>query len=180
MGNATTLYRFRIEVSDVDRDHYESLDFRVAKHPSESDPFLMTRVLAYVLNAQPGLEFAPGGLSDTDEPALRVPGPQGAPTVWIEIGNPSARKLHKATKAAKSVKVYTYKDPALLVDEIAKNRVHQAERIELFSFDSAFLAQLAQTLERDNSWGLVHTDGQLSVSVKDEAIAGELKRHSAG
>jgi uncharacterized protein YaeQ len=174
----SSLHRFRIELSDVDRGVYESLDFRVARHPSESSPFLITRVLAYALNAQEGLEFSPGGLSDVDEPALRITDNQGGHRLWIEIGNPSARKLHKAAKAAKEVKVYTYKDPELLLDEIARNKVHQANRIAIYSLAPKFLDQLAATLERDNAWGLVHTEGSLTLTVGDQAIAGELRRHA--
>jgi uncharacterized protein YaeQ len=69
MALASTLYRFRIDLSDVDRGVYETLDFRIAQHPSETTTYLLTRVLAYALNTQPGLEFSSGGLSDPDAPA---------------------------------------------------------------------------------------------------------------
>src|SRR5258707_1232333 len=96
MAQLATLYRFRIELSDVDRGVYQPLDFRVAMHPSESPLFLVTRILAFALNTQEGLEFTPTGLSDPDEPCLRIANPRGGLSLWIEIGNPSARKLHKA------------------------------------------------------------------------------------
>ena len=54
------LYRFLIELSDIDRSVYKSLDFRVAQHPSEIAPYLLSRVLAYALSYQEGLEFASG------------------------------------------------------------------------------------------------------------------------
>jgi len=44
-----TIYRLQIELSDVDRGVYESLDLRLARHPSESMPYLLTRALAYAL-----------------------------------------------------------------------------------------------------------------------------------
>ena len=46
MALSATVYHFQIELSDVDRDVYESLDLRVARHPSESTPYLLTRVIA--------------------------------------------------------------------------------------------------------------------------------------
>lgn len=179
MAHPSTLYRFRIELSDVDRGVYETLDFRVAMHPSETPAFLLTRVIAYALNFGDGLEFAPGGLSDPDAPALRALEPHGATRLWIEIGNPSARKLHKASKAAREVKVYTYKDPELLLKEIASEKVHQASRIEIRSLPQSLLNELAQTLQRDNQWTLVHTDGSLMIGIGERSLQAELGRHSA-
>ena len=38
-----------IELADIDRGVYTTLDLRVARHPSETEEFLLTRVLAYCL-----------------------------------------------------------------------------------------------------------------------------------
>ena len=43
MALSATVYHFQIELSDVDRGVYEALDLRVARHPSESTPYLLTR-----------------------------------------------------------------------------------------------------------------------------------------
>ncbi|MEK7355635.1 MAG: YaeQ family protein, partial [Bdellovibrionota bacterium] len=126
MAQTATLYRFCLDVSDIDRDFYESLDLRVAMHPSEIPHYLLTRILAFALNSKRGLEFSPGGLSDTDAPCIRCLSDNGTLDGWIEVGNPSARKLHKAAKAARDVKVYTYKDPKSLLEEIAAEKVHRA------------------------------------------------------
>jgi uncharacterized protein YaeQ len=178
MALPSTLYRFRLNLSDVDRDVYKELDLRVAMHPSESQPFLLTRIIAYALNEQDGLEFAPGGLSDAEIPCISVPGVHGGVALWIEIGNPSARKLHKASKAAERLKVYTYKDPLNLLREIQANKIHDVENIEIYSLGPKFLENLAATLGRDNRWSVIHTDGSLSITVNDVTEQGELVRHS--
>lgn len=170
------LYRFRLDVSDVDRGVYETLDFRLAMHPSETVPFLLTRVLAYGLNWQDGLAFAPGGLSDDEKPALSVTDPRGGHALWIEVGSPSTKRLHKAAKASKAVKVYVHRDPTPLLREIAAAGVYKADTIEIVSFDSGFLDKLAVHLERDNDWQLLVSDGALTVSVGGESIATELTR----
>jgi uncharacterized protein YaeQ len=173
-----TLYRFRIDVSDVDRGVYESLDFRAALHPSEVPIYLVTRVLAFALNTQEGLEFSAGGLSDPDAPCLKVDDPQGGLKLWIEIGNPSARKLHKAAKASREVRVYTYKDPALILKDIAGEKVHEAERLMIFSFAPGFLERLVAGLEKDNAWSLLCSEGSLVVNFgSGEVLQGELLAH---
>src|SRR5580658_8592368 len=107
MALNSTMVRFVIKLSDVDRAVYETIELRVPMHPSEAPPFLLTRVLAYCLNFQEGLEFSQG-ISTPDEPALRVRDLTGVLKLWIDIGNPSAKRLHKASKAAPTVRVYTY------------------------------------------------------------------------
>lgn len=178
MALTSTLLRFQIELSDIDRNSYKPFDLRMAKHPSESDPYLLTRLFAYLLNDRDYLEFSPGGLSDPEAPGLSATSPHGEILLWIEIGNPSARKLHKAAKAARQVLIYTYKDVGPLLDEIRSNKVHKAETLEIFSLDPKFLAGLAPRLERTNKWGVVRQDGSLTVSIGDWSDSTELVRHT--
>lgn len=177
MALTVTLYRFQIELSDIPRGVYETLDFRVAQHPSEALPYMLTRVLAFALNTQEGLAFAPTGLHDPDAAAISIDSPNGGAELLIEIGSPSARKLHKATKTSRKVKVYTYKNPESLVSEIRAEKVHRAEEIEVFSIAPDFLAQLAEVLKRDNRWAILFDDGTISVQVGELSISGELAAH---
>ncbi len=146
-------------------------------HPSESLPYLLTRVLAYALNATPELAFSPGGLSDPDAPAIFEKDPGGGERIWIEIGNPSARKLHRAAKSSRNVKVYTYKDPELLVRDMESNSVYNKERIEIYSFQDRFLALLGNILERDNHWNILRSDSSVTVSSGDFSESIEIQRH---
>jgi uncharacterized protein YaeQ len=175
-----SLFRFRIELADIDRGVYESLDFRVAQHPSENLPYLLTRVLAFALNAGQNLSFSAGGLSDPDEPCMSAPGTRGGTTLWIEIGNPSARKLHKASKASEKVKVYTYKNADTLMRDLEAEGVHNLAGIDFFHFNSDFLSRLTETLQKDNRWSLTSHDGGLTVTCTsqdgDVTISGELRR----
>lgn len=174
---SVSLYRFQINLSDIDRARYETLDFRLALHPSESHEYLLTRMLSYVLNVQDGLEFSATGLSDPDTPALSSPDPRGGLALVIEIGNPSARRLHKAAKSATKVKVYTYKNPKPLVDEISGGEVYNSDRIELYSLAPSFLEKLKALLHRDNVWDVIHTEGSLTVNVGEISESTELVRH---
>ena len=177
MAPPVTLYRFQIELSDVDRGVYESLDVRAAQHPSEIPLYLVTRVLALALSWEDGLAFTPGGLSDPDEPALKSPDEHGGIQVWIDIGNPSARRLHKASKAARHVKVFTYKDPQILLAELSSEPVHRREEIEIYSLPSRFLDKLAERLDRTNSWQIIRNGESLMVTIGGETIEGEIHRH---
>jgi uncharacterized protein YaeQ len=179
LAQSTTLYRFHIDLSDVDQGLYKTLDLRLAMHPSESNAYLVTRLIAFVLNEREFLEFAPEGLGDPDAPAISIRTSGGDIPLWIEIGNPSARKLHKAAKAARQVKVYTYKDPAVLLKDIRENKVFHAESIEIFSIDPKFLETLAARLERKNAWGIILHEGTLNISIGDLSEVTDLVKHQA-
>ncbi len=134
-------------------------------------------MFAYVLNAQSGLEFSAKGLAEPDEPCLSMKSERGGLALWIEVGSPSARRLHKASKAAARVLVYTYKNPDALLREIEAEGVHNAQKLEIFSLDPAFLGLLETELKKDNSWGVMHDEGSLNVNIGEESFTCELKRH---
>lgn len=168
------LYRFQIELSDIDRGKYESLDFRIALHPSETLVYLLSRVFAYCLSYDEGVEFSAAGLADPDAPALLKLGLHNSVDLWIEIGNPPTRKLHKATKTAKQVRVFTYKNPEVLKSAIVEDKVHRGDGIEITALPSAFLENLATKLDKLNKWTLVVQQGQVDVTVDNETFVMQL------
>ena len=98
MALTATVYNFDVELADADRNRYESLSLRVARHPSEAEEYLVTRLLAYLFEYDEGIEFS-RGVSDPDEPAIAIRDLTGRITTWIDIGTPDAARLHKAAKS---------------------------------------------------------------------------------
>lgn len=175
MSLTATIYNFEIELADSDRQVYESLALRVAQHPSESEEYLLTRVLAYVLEYTEGIAFS-AGLSDQDEPAITVRDLTGRIRSWIEIGSPDAARLHRASKAAPRVAVYTHKDPAKLVSQLAGERIHRSEALELYSVDRALVAALVARLERRMAFSLSIADRELYLSIGTDTLTGVIQR----
>ncbi len=174
------LYHFQIELSDIDRGIYETLDFRLYQHPSEIGAYLLTRALAYSLSFQDGLEFSTEGLSDPDTPALKSLGVHGTIEKWIEIGNPSAKKLHKAGKSARKVIVYTYKSGDVLVDDIRKNSVHRANEIEIYGIDMKFLNQIEAQLKSNNRWSILLQQGHVDIGIDGETFSTDVRTYKLG
>ena len=81
--------KFEISLADSDRQVYEALELRVAQHPSESERYLIARVVARVLEHAEGLDFSKAGVGGDDEPALVQRDLRGDLVAWIEIGSPS-------------------------------------------------------------------------------------------
>jgi uncharacterized protein YaeQ len=177
MALSATVYRLQIDLSDVDRNVYQALDLRVARHPSESMRYLLTRVLAYCLCHQEGIAFSKG-LSNTEEPAVWVKDLRGTVQLWIEVGSPSPERLHKASKAAPRVAVFTQHDPALLQKAARGSAIHRVEDIALYALPPAFLDGIDAATDRNSRWTLVHTGGQLYLTVGEVTLTGAVTRHS--
>jgi uncharacterized protein YaeQ len=177
MALSATVHSFEVTLNDADRGVYQSLEFRVARHPSETAEYLVTRVLAYCLEYREGLAFSKGGLSDPDAPALAVRDLTGALQSWIEIGTPEAARLHKAAKAAPRVVVYSHKDVTLLLERLATAGVHRGERIEVYSLEREFLAALVARLDRRMRFDLAVTDRDLYLSLGAETLSGSVRAH---
>ena len=180
MALSATVYNFEINLSDSDRNVYQALAFRAAKHPSETDEYLMTRVLAYCLEYGEGLSFSKAGLSEPDAPALAVHDLTGAMVRWIEIGLPEPARLHRASKASPQVAVYSHKDVSVLLARLAAEKIHRAEQIRINTFDGELIASLCARLTRRMSFDLVVTEGQIYLSLGEDTISGSLVRHRIG
>lgn len=169
MALSATVYHLQVDLSDVDRGVYEALDLRVARHPSETMRYLLTRVIAYCLCYEEGIAFTKG-LSNAEEPALWIKDLQGNLRAWIEIGTPSAERLHKASKGSPRVVVFTHNDPELLKRAARTKAIHKADTIQVFALDGTFLDSLDATTDRNAKWTLVHSEGVLYVTCGEANI----------
>jgi uncharacterized protein YaeQ len=176
MALPATMRRFELALADSDRDVYDQLELRVAQHPSESERYLVARVVARALEHGDGLEFSKGGVSDDTEPALVRRDLRGDLVAWIEVGAPTADRLHKASKAAPRVAVYTWKDAERLAAAIAERGVFRAEALELYELAADWLDQVAATLDRTNRWELAVSGGALYLTIADRLIEGAVRR----
>lgn len=165
MALTATIHRIEANLSDVDRGAYATLDLRLARHPSESMRYLLTRTLAFCLEHEEGIAFSKGGLSDADEPPISVRTLDGRLVAWIDVGMPSADRLHKAAKAAERVVVYTYQDVAFLRDDAAKKGVFKGEQIDVHRVDPAFLDELEPLVGKSTKMDVLRTEGTVYVTI---------------
>ena len=175
MALTATIYTADIDLADHDRGVYEALALRLARHPSESDDYLVTRVLAYALEYTEGLEFSTGGLSSPDDPALAVRDLTGALRSWIEIGWPDAARLHRAAKASPRVAVYPHKDAGQWLRRLAGERIHRSADVEIRAIDPALIGSLAARLDRRWAFALAVSDGELFVSLGPHTFTGVVR-----
>jgi uncharacterized protein YaeQ len=171
-----TIHQFNVQLSHVDRGVYELLELRVARHPSESEDFLCARVLAFCLEQREGLAFSKG-LAEADQPALEVRDLTGTLREWIEVGAPDAARLHRASKAAARVAVYTHHGAERYWASLGQERIHRAESLELYALDRDLLVAMVERLERRMTFDLSVTDGMLYLTLGETLLSGPVTAH---
>jgi uncharacterized protein YaeQ len=107
MALKSTIYKFAIDLSNINENHYDSFDLTVAKHPSETVERMIVRLLAYCLNAQNKPEFT-RGISSTDEPDIWCKSLDGQIELWIEVGEPIFDRVKKAAQLSRAVDVFCF------------------------------------------------------------------------
>jgi len=176
MAAGAVIHTFQVQLADVDRGIYDELALRVARHPSETDAYMMTRVLAYCLEWEEGITFSEG-ISATDEPAVLVRDLTGRILVWIEVGAPDAARLHHGSKSAERTVVYTHRDPAKLLPQWAGKKIHRADEITLHSFGPGFINEVAAHLGRRTELSLSVTERQLYLELDGTTLSSAIHDH---
>ncbi len=146
MAIKPTIYKFRISLSDLNRNYYDTLNLTLAQHPSETIERMMVRVLSYCINAQENLVFTKG-LSDINEPDLWVRTLDDQISLWIEVGEPADDRIKKASQHAYAVKVYCFNSKADVWWSQVKGKVNQL-KVSVFKFDWKNIQALASLVQR--------------------------------
>jgi uncharacterized protein YaeQ len=170
MAAGAVIHTFAVQLADIDRGVYEDLALRVARHPSETDAFMMMRVLAYCLEFEEGIAFSEG-ISSTDEPAVVVRDLTGRLIAWIEVGAPDADRLHYGNKLADRTVVYTHRDPVKVMAAWSGKRIHRAETVALYSFDPGFVDAAVAGLQRRNTMVLSITERRLYLELNGATLS---------
>lgn len=169
MALPSTIYRASIQLSDVDRNLYETLQATVARHPSETAERLVARLLAYALCYEPGLVFT-RGVGAGDEPDLWAKGPDGRVTLWIEVGLPEPERLVKSSRHVERAVLFGCGPslPRWADQHLAK--LAGIPNLTVLGFDQGFLNQVVARLERSIDWSLTITEGSLYLNVGGETL----------
>lgn len=107
MAAGSTICKAQLNITDLDRNYYETHEITIAQHPSETDERLMIRLVAFALNASDRLVITKG-IGGEDEPELWEKDYGGDVTLWIDLGQMDEKRLRKACGRSEKVIVYTY------------------------------------------------------------------------
>ncbi len=165
MALKPTIFKLKINLSDLDRDHYDTLNLTVAQHPSETLERMMARVLVFCINAQQRLAFTKG-LSAVDEPDIWARSLDDQLAVWIDVGEPAVDRIKKATRLAPVVKVYSFNSKADVWWSQAQAKFSTLNAA-VFRLDWAGMQALAKLVQRT-------MDFSVTISSDSAYVAAEL------
>jgi len=131
-------------------------------------------VLAYCREHSPGIAFS-AGLSTPDEPAIHVRDATGALLAWIDIGVPDAARVHRASKAASRVAVYTHKPAEQLRRALAGERIHRSDYLTLIEVDRGLLAEWTPLLQRRMKLSLSFSGSEVYLTLGQRTLTGTLR-----
>ena len=140
------IYKFRITLSDIDRNYYDTLNLTLAQHPSETLERMMVRVLAFCINAQEQLAFTKG-LCAVDEPDIWVRTLDDQITLWIDVGEPAVDRIKKATRLSPAVKVYSFNTKSDVWWDQGRAKFNELT-VSIFQFQWERIQALAALVQR--------------------------------
>lgn len=143
MALKSTIFKFKLNVADLDRGVYDDFALSVARHPSETDARMMLRVAAYAMHAGEQLQFG-RGISTDNEPDLWQRDLSANIELWIELGTVDPDRLRKACGRARQVVLYAYGERAVKVWwEKNSAALQRFENLSVYRVSDAQYADLA-------------------------------------
>lgn len=155
MAIKPTIYKQRISITDLERNYYDTISLTIALHPSETEQRLMARVLAYVINAQERLSFTKG-LSAVEEADIWVREMDDSVSLWIDVGEPAADRVKKATRLADQVKVYSFNTKSDVWWQQNQSKMGMLNA-SVYRFEADQIVTFAQLLERTMEYSITIT-----------------------
>ena len=162
MALKPTICKLTIDLSDIDRHVYDTLNLTVAQHPSETMERMMSRILCFCINSQEYLEFTKG-LSAVDEPDIWAKSLDGQTSLWIDIGEPNPERIKKATRVASNVRVYSFNSKSEVWWNQNKDLLKKL-KVSVYQFPWESIQALSELYERTMAFSVTISDDSCYIS----------------
>ncbi|RLL50025.1 YaeQ family protein [Mariprofundus sp. EBB-1] len=169
MAISSTIYKADLQITDMDRNYYSDHHLVIARHPSESDERMMVRLLAFALHGSASLQFCKG-ISTDDEPDIWQKSLSDEIEIWIDLGQPDAKRIRKACGRSRQVIIYTYLRSHRVWWEQAQNKLTRFDNLSVIHLDSDAVAGLGVMAARAMRLQCTIQDGSLWLTGGDQAL----------
>jgi len=132
-------------------------------------------LLAYALLYEEGMEFG-RGVSDVDEPALWVRSPTGEVLHWIDVGQPAAERLHRASKLASKVSLVCHRGTTGLMRDMKRQKVHKADELDVILLSATLVDEVVAALSRSSDWTVIRSENDLQITVGEASVSGSIEQ----
>lgn len=161
MALSSTIFKVQLDLSDLNRNHYETYKLTLARHPSENDQRMMLRLLAFALFADERLSFTKG-ISNTEEPDLWIKNYSDEIELWIDLGLPDEKRIRQAHSLSTEVVIFAYGDRSLATwRQQLDASIKRFPSLKIFHITDDDLKQLASLADKNM---------QLHCSIQDDEV----------
>lgn len=165
MALSATPYKVELNITDLDRDVYANPRFTMARHPSETEERLASRLLALALWYDESLSFG-RGLSNVEEAALWQKTLDGRIAHWIEVGQPDADRLTWCSRRCERLSLMVYGERRVWESKVLAGI--SLDNLSVVALPPKELAQLAASMSRSLDWTVMISGDTLFVTVDEE------------
>lgn len=149
MALKSTVCKAQLQLSDMDRGHFDLHALTLAQHPSETDERMMVRLLAYALHAGEGGDLQFGRGFSSEEPDLWRKDLTGVIELWIEVGQPDEQYIRRACGRAGHVVVYNYSGRgAQMWWDKAAATLQRSGNLTVIDIDSQSVTDIGRLVQR--------------------------------
>lgn len=168
MAIKSTVFKANIQVSDMDRSHYQGYDLTLALHPSETEERMMVRLITFALLADEKtgdeqLAFCKG-ISTDEEPDLWQKTLSDEITLWIDLGQPEEKRLRKACGRGQQVIIVNYNDKSDIWWQQNQGKLSRFNNLKVLRFEEAQIKELETLCQRSMQLNISIQDGEVWVS----------------
>lgn len=168
MAIKSTVFKANIQVSDMDRSHYQGYDLTLALHPSETEERMMVRLMAFALLADEKtgdeqLAFCKG-ISTDEEPDLWQKTLSDEITLWIDLGQPEEKRLRKACGRGQKVIIVNYNDKSDIWWQQNQGKLSRFDNLSVLKFPESQVNELEKLCQRSMQLNVTIQDGEMWVS----------------
>lgn len=160
MALKATILKANIQLADMDKNYYDTLNLTLAQHPSETTQRLMVRLMAYVLNAHEDLQFGKG-VSDEEEAAIWQINYSDEIALWVELGQIEEKRIKKACNKADKAILYCYGSSTKVWWDNNAQKLSQYKNLKIEQFSLETTAALEALVSRNMDFQCSIQDGQL-------------------
>ncbi len=167
MALSASIHKVSLDITDMDRQYYQSHELTVAMHPSETAFRLLVRIIAFALNAHEHLGFTKG-LAVDGEPELWQKTLSDEIELWVDFGQVDEKRIRKACGRSKQVRIYTYQArKSTIWWEQSRKSLSRHANLGVFHIDADGVEAL---LDRHMKLQCIIDDGEVTLSNETQSI----------
>jgi uncharacterized protein YaeQ len=161
MADKTSIFKVKIDISNIDQHRYEQLCFTMALNNRESLEHMILRLIAYAMVPEQKLVFG-NDVCKGDTPDVMVKDYDDHFIYWIDIGEPSVSRVKKASHVADNVLIFSLDRSQWLNDCYPELR--QLDNMQVLLFDPDWVAALEKDICRNINWSVVIDGDRIGIS----------------